>query len=61
MPVSYGIDRSQDYGRALFTVSVAEVGAPPAVLALLGELLPPSPDSLAKLLVQAAIAAANLP
>lgn len=61
VPVSYGVDRGQDFGRALFTVSVAEVGAPPAVLAMLGELLPPSPDSLAKLVVQAAFAAANLP
>lgn len=61
LPVSYGIDRSQDFGRAVFAVSVAEVGAPPATLTLLAELLPSSPDSLAKLVVLAALSAAKFP
>lgn len=62
VPVSFGIDRSRDFGRVNFTVSVAEYGAPPATLALLGEILPrPEQESLAKLLLSAALALANGP
>jgi hypothetical protein len=60
VPVSFGIDRSQDFGRAAFTVSVAETGAPPATLVLLGDLLPASPDSMTLLMAKAALAATNL-
>jgi hypothetical protein len=56
VPVSSGIDQARDFGRADFTLSVAEFGAPPAILALLSEIFPPSDEGLASLLLKAALA-----
>jgi hypothetical protein len=56
VPVSFGADRSRDFGRAEFTVSVAELGTPPATLSLLADMLPDPDEKLTKLLVTAATA-----
>lgn len=54
VPISSGIDRTRDFGRADFTLFEAEVGPPPATLALLGELLPPPEGGIGALLIKAA-------
>ena len=56
IPVSAGIERSRDYGRAEFGVSVAELGTPPATLTLLSEMLPDPDENFSKLLIAAALA-----
>jgi hypothetical protein len=58
IPTSYGVDRSRDFGQAEFGVSVAELGTPPATLALLSEMLPDPDEKLGKLLIAAALAGA---
>jgi hypothetical protein len=60
VPVSFGVDRSRDFGRAEFAVSVAELGTPPEVLSLLADMLPDPNQPLEKLLVAAALARAGL-
>jgi hypothetical protein len=59
VPVSFGVDRSRDFGRAEFGVSVAELGTPPATLALLSEMLPDPDEKLGQLVVAAAAAGAS--
>ena len=54
VPVSVDSDRSHDFGRVDFTVSVAETGIPPVTLALLAQWLPGTPDRRAQLLLDAA-------
>jgi hypothetical protein len=56
VPVSFAADRSHDFGRTEFTVSVVELGTPPATLTLLAEMLPDPQESVTKLLVAAATA-----
>jgi hypothetical protein len=56
VPVSFGADRSRDFGRAEFIVSVAELGTPPATLTLLADMLPNPDEKLTKLLIAAATA-----
>ena len=60
IPISFGVDRSRDFGRAEFGVSVAELGTPPATLTLLSELLPDPDEKFAQLLVAAALAGVGL-
>ncbi len=60
IPISFGVDRSHDFGRAEFGVSVAELGTPPATLTLLSELLPDPDEKFAQLLVDAALAGIGL-
>jgi hypothetical protein len=60
VPVSFGVDRSRDFGRAEFVVSAAEVGTPPQTLTLLAEILPDPNEPFEKLLVAAALARAGL-
>jgi hypothetical protein len=60
VPVSVDSDRSRDFGRTNFTVSVAEIGVPPAVLTLLAQYLPTTTDRRTRLLLEAA-AIANQP
>jgi hypothetical protein len=60
VPVSFGIDRSRDFGRADFAVSVAELGTPPQTLSLLADMLPDPNEPFEKLLVAAALARAGL-
>jgi hypothetical protein len=55
VPVSFGVDRSQDFGRAQFTVSVAELGTPSQTLSMLAEMLPDPDEKLSKLLIAAAL------
>jgi hypothetical protein len=61
VPVSFGLDRSRDFGRAEFSVSVAELGTAPATLKLLADMLPDPNEDLCKLLIAAAAAGAGLP
>jgi len=56
IPVSFGIDRSRDFGRAEFGVSVAELGTAPATLTLLAEMLPDPNQNLQQLVIAAATA-----
>jgi hypothetical protein len=60
VPVLFGTDRSQDFGRAEFGVSVAELGTPPETLKLLAEMLPDPNQKLSKLVVAAALAGMGL-
>jgi hypothetical protein len=60
VPISFATDRSHDFGRAEFTVSVAELGTTPATLALLAEMLPDPDERLGKLVINAACASAGL-
>jgi hypothetical protein len=55
VPVSYGLDRSQDFGRAEFAVSVAELGTQPATLKLLAEMLPDPDQKMSGTVIAAAI------
>jgi hypothetical protein len=56
VPVSFAADRSRDFGRTEFTVSVAELGTPPATLTLLADMLPDPDENITKLLISAATA-----
>jgi hypothetical protein len=58
IPISFGVDRNHDFGRAEFGVSVVELGTPPATLTLLSEMLPDPEEKLSKLLIDAALAGA---
>lgn len=60
VPISYATDRSRDFGRVEFGVSVAELGTAPATLTLLAEMLPDRDEKLSKLLIDAACASAGL-
>jgi hypothetical protein len=55
VPVSFGIDRGQDFGRADFTVTVAELGAQPATLKLLAEMLPDPEQKVSGTVIAAAV------
>jgi hypothetical protein len=59
IPISFGSDRTRDFGRAEFGVSVAELGTPPATLMLLAEMLPDPDEKLGRLLISAALAGAR--
>jgi hypothetical protein len=59
IPLSFGADRSRDFGRAEFGVSVAELGTPPATLKLLAEMLPDPDEKLGQLVIAAAVAGAR--
>lgn len=59
IPISFGVDRTHDFGRAEFEVSVVELGTPPATLTLLSEMLPDPDEGLSKLLIAAALAGAG--
>jgi hypothetical protein len=59
IPMSFGADRSRDFGRAEFGVSVAELGTPPATLTLLAQMLPDPDEKLGQLLIAAALAGAR--
>ncbi|HWZ62766.1 MAG TPA: hypothetical protein VNX02_07090 [Steroidobacteraceae bacterium] len=61
VPVSFGVDRGRDFGRAEFRVSVAELGTAPETLKLLADMLPDPNENLTKLLIAAAAAGAGLP
>jgi hypothetical protein len=54
VPLSVDSDRSRDFGRADFTITVAETGVQPASLALLAQFLPTTTDRRTRLLLQAA-------
>ncbi len=60
VPVSVDVDRSRDFGRVDLTVSAAEIGTPPATLALLSQLFPLTTERRARLMIEAAIIS-NLP
>jgi hypothetical protein len=61
VPISFGADRTHDFGRTEFTVSVAELGTQPATLKLLAEMLPDPNQDLSQLVIAAALAGARLP
>jgi hypothetical protein len=56
VPISFGADRGQDFGRAEFGVRVAELGAAPTTLKLLSEMLPDPDQKLSGMVIAAAIA-----
>jgi hypothetical protein len=60
VPISFGADRTHDFGRTEFTVSVAELGTQPATLKLLAEMLPDPNQDLSQLVIAAALAGAHL-
>ncbi|HXY96434.1 MAG TPA: hypothetical protein VEH00_05615 [Steroidobacteraceae bacterium] len=60
VPISFAADRSHDFGRVEFAVSVAELGATPATLSLLADMLPDPSEDLGKLVITAACASAGL-
>jgi hypothetical protein len=60
VPVSFGVDRTHDFGRAEFAVSAAELGTPSQTLTLLADILPDPNEPLEKLLVAAALARVGL-
>jgi hypothetical protein len=60
VPISFGTDRSQDFGPAQFGVNVAELGTPPATLELLSEMLPDPNEKLSQLVIAAALAGAGV-
>jgi hypothetical protein len=57
VPVSFGLDRSQGFGRAEFTVSVAELGTQPATLKLLADMLPDANEKMSGTVIAAALVA----
>lgn len=59
IPISFGADRTRDFGQAEFGVSVAELGTPPATLTLLAEMLPDPNERLGQLVIAAALAGAR--
>jgi hypothetical protein len=62
VPISVDSDRSHDFGRADFTVRVAETGVQPATLTFLAQFLPTTTDPRTRLLLEAAaIASQPLP
>lgn len=61
VPISFGADRTHDFGRTEFTVSVAELGTQPATLKLLAEMLPDPNQDLSQLVIAAALAGSRLP
>jgi hypothetical protein len=61
VPISYGADRTHDFGRTEFTVSACELGTQPATLKLLAEMLPDPNQNLGQLVIAAALAGAKLP
>jgi len=56
VPLSYGLDRTRDFGRAEFGVRVAEIGTAPATLKLLADMLPDPNEKVSQLLIAAAMA-----
>ncbi|MBV8909962.1 MAG: hypothetical protein JOZ89_04295 [Gammaproteobacteria bacterium] len=60
VPVSFGVNRSHDFGRAEFAVSVAELGTPSQTLTMLADILPDPNEPMEKLLVAAALARIGL-
>jgi len=56
VPISFGADRTRDFGRAEFGVRVAEIGTPPATLKLLADMLPDPNEKVSQLLIAAALA-----
>ncbi len=61
VPISFATDRSHDFGRVEFGVSVAELGTAPATLKLLADMLPDPNENLCKVLIAAARTGAGLP
>jgi len=61
VPLSFGADRSRDFGRAEFGVRVAEIGTPPATLKLLADMLPDPDEKVSQLLITAALAGVHFP
>lgn len=60
VPISYGADRTHDFGRTEFTVSACELGTQPATLKLLAEMLPDPNQNLSQLVIAAALAGAGV-
>ncbi len=60
VPISFGADRTRDFGRAEFGVRVAELGTPPQTLKLLAEMLPDPNEKVSQLLIAAAAAGAGV-
>jgi hypothetical protein len=59
VPMSFGVDRSRDFGQAEFSVSVAELGCAPVTLKLLSEMLPDPDEKAGQLLIAAALSGAG--
>ena len=57
VPVSFGVDRTHDFGRAEFTVSVAELGIQPTTLKVLAEMLPDPNQPMSSTVIEAALIA----
>ena len=57
VPVSFGVDRTQDFGRAEFTVSVAELGTQSTTLKLLADMLPDPNEKMSGTVIAAALVA----
>jgi hypothetical protein len=57
VPLSFGLDRTQDFGRAEFTVEVAELGTQPATLKLLADMLPDPNQRMSGTVIAAALIA----
>jgi hypothetical protein len=60
VPISFATDRSHDFGRVEFGVSVGELGTAPGTLTLLADMLPDPDEKLGKLLIVAACSGAGL-
>jgi hypothetical protein len=60
VPISFAADRSHDFGRVEFGVSVAELGTAPATLTLLANMLPDPDEKLGRLVIAAAWAGVGL-
>lgn len=60
VPISFASDRSHDFGRVEFGVSVAELGTAPGTLSLLADMLPDPDEKLGKLLIVAACSGVGL-
>ena len=60
VPISFASDRSHDFGRVEFGVSVAELGTAPGPLSLLADMLPDPDEKLGKLLIVAACSGVGL-
>ena len=59
VPMSFGVDRSRDFGQADFSVSAAELGCAPVTLKVLSELLPDPDEKAGQLLIAAALSGAG--
>ncbi len=55
VPISADIDHTKDFGRVDLTLGAAEIGTPPAALALLAQLFPLTTERRARLMIEAAI------